>query len=239
MVFFATFLTTAILALLQGWHLIPQGNYVFLPIGVIFGLPLVGGLYLLFLTILESAKDKGTQYLIKDMEYLNYFPIYNSPNKTSVFYINHIAIDPDRKHGKAYNRVFAFFAYRADILNLFKKTTANMAEQTRLNNGTINSSDFKYINKNLRAEVDEAIKLEKMLVRNGTMYLRPDAPFTIASYIFSNRREGQVDLDSNRLNFFYRNDYSPESVYKLRDIELSQLESFEGVPSSWVCAVFV
>lgn len=172
----------------------------------------------------EYFKRLGSSFLYKDMKYLGY--AYNPA--TGSLEVQHVEAS-----GKPYNRLFAFFAYKADILSLVPRKSSAILE--REHGPIIQTARYQYVNGNLRREVYESIKLEKQLVANGVISKVEGAPFPIASYVFASLKDGELKVDKSRLGFFYRNSYTPDSVYRLRDIELAELEAFDGVPSTWVC----
>lgn len=186
-------------------------------------------------------KDEGTRYLEKDLAYLGYI----RPLTSSVGENDYSTISPARG-SKPLSRAFAFFAYRADILTLnmgnpkaIHKSSAARLPHGRGKYGNIKLWNFEYINKDLRTEVYHAIKLERQFHASKRIAMVNDAAFPLATYLFASMKNGEVQLDEERMGFFQRNSFAPDMAYRLRDIDFCELEPFDGLPHGLVMLYWV
>lgn len=199
------FIPLVAIAIMTGdWsHVIMAGSFV--GIFVIFG---VGA------ALSRLAKNQGTKFLAKDLAYLGYELSYYKAAKPLL----------DGRPTKPLNRVFAYLAYRADILNFLIK-----GERTHTKTGDIEFR-YGYVDKKLRKEVYDAIKNErKMLKANPGI---PKSEYPLASYLFIENMSQEPDLE--RIAFFQANNYPIDTSMRLKEVDTDSLKQFDGVPAEWV-----
>ena len=160
------------------------------------------------------AKDQGTKFLAKDLAYLGYELSYYKAAKPLL----------EGRPEKPLNRIFAYLAYRADILNFSIK-----GERTHTRTGDI-EFHHGYIDNKLRKEVYDAIKNErKMLKANPDI---PKSEYPLASYLFIENMSQEPDLE--RIAFFQANNYPIDTSMRLKEVDTDSLKQFDGVPAEWV-----